>query len=303
VSDTANLRTLDAAGIEEACRQTHPLWHQGLAFEPYRRRVQEALDRMGEEMRYVGLYDEQGALAASARLLDLRLQTPEGIAQACGIAAVFVRQDVRRLGLGARLIGSILAENRARGCSLALLFSDIGPDYYARLGFSPFPARDWSAPVEHMPSERPLKVRRAQPGEVERLRAMFNAHARRQTLCPVRSARWWAYFRWWRAAEPDLILLDGTTEVGYATVRFDDACLRLFEWMAPDAESSRVWAALRHVAEQSGAQRVEGWLQPTRFEAWMDIVERREAIPMLARTSGEPFVPVDGAVFEELDHF
>ncbi len=295
------LHTLNAEGFREACRQTHPLWHQGLGPEAYAKRLEEAFVRMAGEMRYVGLRADDGSLAASARLLQLRMRVGAETVPACGIAAVFANEACRGRGWGARLIRAILADASLRGQRLALLFSDIGTGYYERLGFRAFPARDWIAPVDAIPLAEPLTVREG--GEADRLLALFNAHADCRAICPKRSPAWWAYFRWWRSAKPDLALLDGGREVGYATVRHDPDHLHVFEWVAPDVPAERVWTTLRMVALRTGQRMIGGWMQPTRNERWMQVADRRDAIPMVADTSGGASPYSTDAVFEELDHF
>lgn len=301
-SHTDEIVTLDADGFDEACRQTHPLWHQGLDLAAYKRRLEEAFRRMPGEMRYAGIRSDDGALAASARLLDADLRVGSASVPTCGIAAVFVAKERRGQGWGARLIRSILADAAGRGRRLALLFSDIGIGYYERLGFRPFHAQDWTASTDAIPDSGALVTREAAPDD-DSLRKLYNDYADRQGLCPHRTAAWWSYFRWWRAARPDLILVDGDREVGYAAVRTDEDHLHVFEWVAPTIEPGRVWATLRNEALQKGKRALSGWLQPGRMEKWMDAADRSGAIPMLASTGGPPVELPEPAVFEELDHF
>ena len=300
--DPNRLVSLDTDGFHEVCRQTHPLWHQGLGFDAYVGRLEDAFDRMAGEMRYVGLRSDNGSVAASARLLELRLRLDAELVPTCGIAAVFVAEEMRGQGWGTHLIRTILADAAGRGQQLALLFSDIGPAYYERLGFRACSARDWHALAEALPASGAFATREAAPGD-RALLDVFNGYADRQKICPHRTAAWWSYFRWWRGARPDLVLLDDGHEVGYVTVRTDADHLHVFEWVAPDVEPGRVWATLRREAIRVGRHRLGGWLQPGRSEPWMQVTDRLEAIPMLASTSAEGFVIAAPAVFEELDHF
>ena len=57
--------------------------------------------------------------------------------QVAGIGAVFTPPAARGRGAARELIERLLERATADGADLALLFSEIGPDYYARLGFEP----------------------------------------------------------------------------------------------------------------------------------------------------------------------
>lgn len=301
---TLSYHTLDAAGVHQAALQTHALWNQGLSFDHYLSRIEDAIRRMGPAMRYVGHFDENGALVASLRLLDLRAHTATSAARIAGIAAVFVDEQRRGAGHGRALVQAAVADARERGFEAALLFSDIAPEFYVRMGFVEFPALDWSADTCALPAEDALHVRPAIDAGQERLRGIYNCDADRCEFRPVRSETVWRYFRWWRAAPTDLILLDGPHETGYMNVRAEPGGLRVFEWVAPEVRSDRVWASVRGYAEARGLSRVYGWLRPGRREHWMTVTPRHDAIPMLACLSGG-FVMPDGvgAAFDELDHF
>jgi len=305
--DQHALVVLDASGVAEACRMTHPLWHQGMELGPYARRVEEALDRMRGAMRYVGMRSSDGSLAASARVLDMDLSVGGRIERAIGIAAVFVAEDRRGHGLGGDLVRALLQDGSTRGADHALLYSDIGARYYEALGFTAFPAFDWWARADDLPEGAPLDVREATEKDLGVLVGLFNARAAQHGLCPARNADWWTQFRWWRQTDPDLILTDEGREVAYITVRRDAGLLRLLEWVAPDMEPRRVWATIGSEAARSGLGAVGGWLQPDRREPWMTVTGRLDALPMMAstwRAAGEtPALRSGDAVFEELDHF
>jgi GNAT superfamily N-acetyltransferase len=66
-----------------------------------------------------------------------------------GIAMVWVREDVRRSGLGARMLEAAESVARDRGCRQVLVssFTFQAPDFYARHGYVEF-ARSEGLPVE-----------------------------------------------------------------------------------------------------------------------------------------------------------
>jgi hypothetical protein len=85
------------------------------------------------------LLDEHGNLLASAKRYrhDIRLDGREG--WMAGIGAVFTPAEVRGRGHASRLVEMLVARERAAGALMAGLFSEIGTQFYERLGFRVVP--------------------------------------------------------------------------------------------------------------------------------------------------------------------
>ena len=62
--------------------------------------------------------------------------------QVAGLGAVFTAPPARGRGAARELIEQLLERAAADGADLALLFSEIGPEYYARLGFEAIATTD-----------------------------------------------------------------------------------------------------------------------------------------------------------------
>lgn len=254
-------------------------------------------------MRYVGLYDG-GDLVASARELDLTLRQDGCAVRAMGIAAVFVPEALRGRGLGKRLVRALVDDAAARGCAAALLFSDIEPAYYERLGFCACRAEDWRAPIHDLLRGTDLSLRPADPADRPQQMSQFHAASPASMLTTERTITWWEYFRWWRNACEDYMLMRGDEVVGYLNASVTGDGLHVYEWAAPGVAPDAVWAAVRRLAEERGASWVDGWWTPVRNEPWMQRSPRPAAIPMLAPVPGAaPLLDPRKAAFEELDHF
>lgn len=297
------LRVLTDQQIEQVCGQTHSLWHQGRSREAYTERLQHALRCMQGNMRYVGLCDAAGRVLASARELDAELIWRGEVLPALGIAAVFVREDLRGQGYGKAVVRELVNDGRDRGNVMAYLFSDIAPMYYARLGFTPLDAYDWSAPIDALPEDNPFRVRSATTEDLGDLRRWYHGVLAEDRLTTRRSLTWWQYFRWWRNSPRDLVLSDGSREVGYITVNGDSQRLHVYEVAAPELDPSRVWATIRAIARSRGVSTVTGWWHSARQAEWMRLSERTEAIPMIAVLAPSIVPESVDAAFEELDHF
>jgi ribosomal protein S18 acetylase RimI-like enzyme len=94
------------------------------------------------------------------RVLSVALRGPDGSVEAgltgwtwggCGyIQFLFVRADVRRVGLGSRLLTAAEVEAMARGCSQMVVSSHTfqAPDFYRRHGYTEY-ARTLGYPRGH----------------------------------------------------------------------------------------------------------------------------------------------------------
>lgn len=131
-------KLVDAAGpiLERILEDTHGIWHDGLTRTAYAQfyKAQTATPWGRAHLRRFALVDGD-EVRASAKLytFDAVLDgTPIAVA---GIGAVFTPPASRGRGAARELIEQLIERAAADGADLALLFSEIGPDYYARLGF------------------------------------------------------------------------------------------------------------------------------------------------------------------------
>ncbi len=131
-----------AAGalLEQILDETHPLWGEGLDRQAYARYNQAQLGTPWgvEHLRRMALVD-RGHLLATAKRYDLSIRIDGEVVAAIGLGAVYTPRAVRRHGHASELIRRMLDEAAARGCGCALLFSEIAPRYYERLGFRQVP--------------------------------------------------------------------------------------------------------------------------------------------------------------------
>jgi predicted N-acetyltransferase YhbS len=131
-----NLVAAEGPILERVLDDTYQIWHDGLTRHAYGRlyAAQVATPWGAARLRRLALMDGDQPLASAkiyrfAAMLDGR---PVLIA---GIGAVFTSPASRGRGAARDLIERLLERESADGADLAMLFSEIGPDYYARLGF------------------------------------------------------------------------------------------------------------------------------------------------------------------------
>ena len=94
-----------------------------------------------EHLRRWALADGASVLA-SAKIYRFDATLDGRSIQVVGIGAVFTQPPHRGRGHARHLVERLLEREIADGADLALLFSEIGPEYYARLGFTTIPTTD-----------------------------------------------------------------------------------------------------------------------------------------------------------------
>jgi predicted N-acetyltransferase YhbS len=115
---------------------TYDIWCEGLTPLAYARywSAQLAIPWGRQNLRRFALVDD-GEVLASAKQYDFSATLDGQPVRALGLGAVFTQPAARRRGAARELIERLLERGQREGADLALLFSEIGPDYYARLGF------------------------------------------------------------------------------------------------------------------------------------------------------------------------
>jgi GNAT superfamily N-acetyltransferase len=115
---------------------TYEIWHDGLSRPAYGRLylAQQKTPWGKDRLRRVALV-EGGTLLASAKVYTFNATLEGTPIRVAGLGAVFTQPEARGRGAARDLIERILAREAGHGADLALLFSEIGSGYYARLGF------------------------------------------------------------------------------------------------------------------------------------------------------------------------
>jgi predicted N-acetyltransferase YhbS len=267
---------LDSAHLTVQTEQTHELWGGGLALAERERLFRERLASAGpERFQSSGLVDEEGRLAASMKRYYFGLVAGGAEGRCVGLGAIFTDPARRGQGLAAELIRAVLADSRDRlRCRYALLFSDIGPEYYRRFGFRETPAWSGQCRVEELPAGPALEARPAGPGELAEL---LRRHAALTERFPIRCARsgWsWGFFRALNRVEQDL-LLEGEGLLSYSV---SPGVLRVEELLVPEGASTAAWATVRGLASRAGVTEIRGWQLPGGAPGRA----RERAIPMIA---------------------
>ena len=138
-----NLVAVDGLILDRILNDTHAIWHDGLTRPAFGRfyAAQAATPWGRAHLRRLALV-AGGDVLASAKLYTFDAVLDGAPVTVAGIGAVFTSPASRRRGAARDLMERLLERAAADGADLALLFSEIGPDYYARLGFEVIPTFD-----------------------------------------------------------------------------------------------------------------------------------------------------------------
>lgn len=126
--------------LRDILNATHDIWSEGLTPSAYERyyAAQLATAWGSRHLQRFALVDGSDVLS-SAKLYTFSATLDGHPIRVAGLGAVFTQPAHRRSGAAAELIERLVARATADGADLALLFSEIGEAYYARLGFETIP--------------------------------------------------------------------------------------------------------------------------------------------------------------------
>lgn len=167
--------------LEDIIDATFPIWNEGLTREGYARwnALQMRTVWGRDHLRRFALLDDRGRWVASAKryLWPMRLDGADGIM--CGFGAVFTRPEERGRGYAAVIMNMLMERSRGEGATVAGLFSEIGEQYYQRLGFQTVVLDEVDVEVERKGGGAPAMLVRF--GEERDLPALAALHDTRSS--------------------------------------------------------------------------------------------------------------------------
>jgi GNAT superfamily N-acetyltransferase len=169
-----------AAGplLDHIFDSTFPIWNEGLTRAAYGQwnKAQLRTPWGSRNLRRFALLDDDGSLLASAKRyrIDVTLDGREG--WMAGMGAVFTPESRRGQGHATRLLEMLVERERAAGALLSSLFSEIGAEFYERLGFRTVPLDEVTVTVKRKDGAPAMLVR---GGEERDLADIATMHATR----------------------------------------------------------------------------------------------------------------------------
>lgn len=144
----ADLVRAEGPLLDQILAASYDLWHDGLDRSSYARWYAAQLGtRWGRSHIERWALVDGGDVLTSAKVYSFDAVLDGRAVRIAGIGAVFTHPAQRRRGAAHELLTRVLDRASSDGVDLAMLFSEIGPDYYARLGFEPIATLDLSLRV------------------------------------------------------------------------------------------------------------------------------------------------------------
>jgi GNAT superfamily N-acetyltransferase len=174
----------EGALLEEILDHTFTIWNEGLSRTAYSQwnRAQLRTPWARTHLQRFASVDGNGRLLATAKQyrLDVRVGGREGWMS--GIGAVFTPTESRGRGYASALVEELVVRAGQEGALLAGLFSEIGTEFYARLGFTRVSLDEVTITVDRKGGAPAMLVR---AGEERDLEAVVAMHAARAATVPV----------------------------------------------------------------------------------------------------------------------
>jgi len=144
----ADLAIVEGAYLQQVLDHSYPVWHDGLSRAAYGRYYagQLATPWGRTHLQRFALV-ERDHVVASAKVYTLDASLDGRPVRIAGIGALFTAPAHRGRGHARALVERLLERSADQGATVALLFSIIGADYYAGLGFEPIATPDLSLRV------------------------------------------------------------------------------------------------------------------------------------------------------------
>lgn len=237
----------------------------------------------------------------------LQFQFCGKILKGCGIGSVHTHPDYRQKGYAAALLRRVDQWSSEQGHQISLLFSDIDPTYYARLGYE-----RWSADFSICDRDMLLKLSdgpvRLKPVHYQAddplLPTFYRLWHRQDQLCIHRDTQYWSYSANRENAGSFFVVLDEKDDsVGYIRARIkEEGCLQLTEFATdPDHPQSQrsIYRALGVLATEWECSVVEGWFPAS---SMVPKKPREQAITML-RSLNQGVSLLDDSDLMQKSHF
>ncbi len=265
------------------------VWPQAPTQEEHIRR-RESMPHHRRARWFVGTHS--GQVVCSLGVYPLRMAVHGQIVQAMAIGSVHTVPEYRGRGYATQLIQTVHEQMAQEGVQLSLLYSDIDPKFYRRLGYQECPSwAGWLETHHAPPPHKDTFVQEASWEEIAPLAQRFywQYHGHR-ALAIWRSEEYWSVSvqRW--PDTPWLGFFSGTksskTMVGYARVRIVQDRAHLLDWSLSgetEATLGQMLQALAPWCAKRGCKYLGGWLpgQDSSLQAVVELAPRSREITMI----------------------
>jgi GNAT superfamily N-acetyltransferase len=261
------------------------IWSKGLPLDQH---IEGRLNSPKHKLAqwYVGVLDGRVVVSLGCYPLTFRWngQAVPGIA----IGSVYTVKEVRGRGFAPQLIDWVENHERTGGAKLAVLYCDIQPEYYARLGYELCPSlQGWTDPRSIAIEQPRHHVEPIEPDQhLDRLMDLYDRYHGKMPLSIARDRQYWQNLLD-RAPGERFFRLTDTKDGwhGYLRLATGDTAWRVTDFALDDQSlelAEDLYGSALLAAQAEGCQRFGGWLpdHPSARQ-FFDLTPRQVEITML----------------------
>ncbi len=285
MADEIDIHAASPDELVAAHRNTFDIWSKGRSLDDHiQYRLNSPTHRRAEW--FVGCRDGQvvTSLAAHPVQFCAHGETLSGIA----IGSVYTLPEARGQSFAPRLIDWVESHARGRGIGMSVLYSDIKPEYYARLGYALCPSWEGYRSVQKDPPGE-LALRLVPFDVAGRLPLVKQTYAAYHGALPLSIARnddYWQMMLEKFAADRFFALENASGEwFGYVMVGSREDIWRIVDYALVEHGrelAELLYRALADTARAAGVARIGGWLPDSEASrAHFSLVGRQAEITMV----------------------
>ncbi len=312
MTNTLQMHAASHDELAAAHRNVFDIWGRGLSLEEHVRfRLNSPKHRLATW--YVGCLE--GRVVVSLGAYPLRFQIRGDAVSGIAIGSVYTLAEFRRRGFAGQLLEWVEDQSRQDGAALSLLYSDIRPEYYARLGYALCPSLEGWRDVRGMRDKVGMGQQLVEidaASHLEELMSFYTGYHGAAPLSITRDAQYWRALlqRFTHDRFYALVIKGRDDWKGYLRLSRKDPNWRITDYALTDQSSvwpDELYASTFGLAAHSGAERVGGWLpESPATRKLFQLTPRRTEITMIKSLS--PDHPLDDELvastsrFCEIDH-
>lgn len=272
------LRLADEHAISRILQDNYSIWSPGLSPDAYRHYIQYqfALPWGRRNLRYWNYVLDREPVS-SCKIYNIPLQSRSKQYRVAGIGAVFTPERHRGNSYATRMLELVIDRCRKNNFDALLLYSDIGTEFYEKLGFELLGDSDFrfalepnSIPADRVARSLDLTVRLLAQSDLENVIRMYDRELCRSAYGVKRDLAYLQFktlreayvFAHSKLSWPKLEIMAVDLERdggGYALFEQGGKVLRLLELVGPEAIKMLIWQELLELAQKREITLIRGW--------------------------------------------
>lgn len=222
---------------------------------------------------------EGGELKSSLGMFPTQFWVKGDVKEGFGIGSVHTPPAQRGNGYCSQMMKLVLDELAKEGRGIGVLYSDIAPEFYRRLGFHICPGAEFSEVVSEFTGVAEAAFEPVSPSAY---RSIYKQNLGTLDLGIERSEEYWAWLERRSPLSHTMRLKGAGGDLAYAWLKVDGESLLVLDLLVIDPhQSTLIRGALLSWAQSKHVKKVEGWLPQALVgsQVWNQ-TERSKAITM-----------------------